>query len=307
MSLKGEMKMNTLNLRQKTILNTVDANSKANFLSMMEEGMLEEELENTLQDYAGEFYISESDWQVETKQNAYLDLIKSGKKQIKPVTEKKMFVKSDKQIGKIDKVFEKAKKYINFESVVNQYGLVLTDGANGWKNCCCPFPHHDDSSPSFGVNFDSQIFNCFGCHEKGDVIKFISLMESVSATEVAKQIVADNESKEVIEVQCLTLENLSEKLNELLTTFDGQMEATKLNCDKLHLELSTKLSLLYTGNVLNLEKYQKDIATAGIILARYSVFANNFSTGFGTKKELYGLHKLLTKMNEKFSMVRGVK
>lgn len=35
----------------------------------------------------------------------------------------------------------------------------------------CPF--HSEKTPSFFVNQEKQIFNCFGCHKKGNVISFI--------------------------------------------------------------------------------------------------------------------------------------
>lgn len=31
---------------------------------------------------------------------------------------------------------------------------------------CCPFPDHDDSSPSFSL-FDDQGYRCYGCGKKG--------------------------------------------------------------------------------------------------------------------------------------------
>lgn len=34
----------------------------------------------------------------------------------------------------------------------------------------CPFPDHNDSTPSFSYNLDKQLFNCFGCSRGGDVI-----------------------------------------------------------------------------------------------------------------------------------------
>ena len=33
------------------------------------------------------------------------------------------------------------------------------------KQICCPF--HDDSTPSFSINEERNVWNCFGCHEGG--------------------------------------------------------------------------------------------------------------------------------------------
>ena len=32
-------------------------------------------------------------------------------------------------------------------------------------HCCCPF--HNESRPSFGINLETGLFNCFSCKEKG--------------------------------------------------------------------------------------------------------------------------------------------
>jgi len=41
----------------------------------------------------------------------------------------------------------------------------------------CPF--HNEKTPSFYVNEDKGVFNCFGCGEHGDVITFIEKIEGV--------------------------------------------------------------------------------------------------------------------------------
>ena len=35
----------------------------------------------------------------------------------------------------------------------------------------CPF--HDEKSPSFSVNAEQNLYYCFGCQAKGDVITFV--------------------------------------------------------------------------------------------------------------------------------------
>lgn len=41
----------------------------------------------------------------------------------------------------------------------------------------CPF--HDDSSPSFSVSPDKQVYHCFGCGASGGLISFIMEYDKV--------------------------------------------------------------------------------------------------------------------------------
>lgn len=43
-------------------------------------------------------------------------------------------------------------------------------GKNTYK-ANCPFPNHQDSTPSFHINTEKQLGYCFGCHRGGDVIE----------------------------------------------------------------------------------------------------------------------------------------
>jgi DNA primase len=41
----------------------------------------------------------------------------------------------------------------------------------------CPF--HEDHRPSLCVNQEKQLFHCFSCHRKGDLINFIMQIENL--------------------------------------------------------------------------------------------------------------------------------
>lgn len=47
--------------------------------------------------------------------------------------------------------------------------------------CCCPF--HDDSKPSFGINIETGLFNCFSCNEKGNIVQFVSKIKHITIEE----------------------------------------------------------------------------------------------------------------------------
>ncbi len=62
----------------------------------------------------------------------------------------------------------------------NDAGLDLKGRPNnqGWLFAVCPL--HGDSKPSLSVNLSHGGFCCFGCGEKGDLIRFHSLIHRTS-------------------------------------------------------------------------------------------------------------------------------
>ncbi len=66
--------------------------------------------------------------------------------------------------------------------VVSRYVTLTLKNGRFWA--CCPF--HEEKTPSFTVSPDKGIFYCFGCHEGGNVFKFISKMEHITYFEAVK-------------------------------------------------------------------------------------------------------------------------
>ncbi len=64
---------------------------------------------------------------------------------------------------------DELKMQINIVDVVGREVQLKKSGAN-YKGLC---PFHSEKTPSFMVNEEKQIFNCFGCGEKGDAIRFV--------------------------------------------------------------------------------------------------------------------------------------
>ena len=73
-------------------------------------------------------------------------------------------------------IFEEVKRSVTTRQAAERYGIRV--GRNGM--CRCPF--HDDKTPSRKVD---RRFHCFGCGADGDVIDFVSRMESISPKEAA--------------------------------------------------------------------------------------------------------------------------
>ena len=66
--------------------------------------------------------------------------------------------------------------------VVSRYVPLVMKGGRFWA--CCPF--HEEKTPSFSVSPDKGSYYCFGCHEGGNVFKFISKMENISYFDAVK-------------------------------------------------------------------------------------------------------------------------
>ncbi len=64
---------------------------------------------------------------------------------------------------------DELKMKVNIVDVIGREVALKRAGAN-YKGLC---PFHSEKTPSFMVNEERQIFNCFGCQEKGDVIAFV--------------------------------------------------------------------------------------------------------------------------------------
>jgi len=59
---------------------------------------------------------------------------------------------------------------VNITDVAKEYGLKLRG-----NKCICPF--HKDTNPSLTFSNEKGVFRCFGCGVKGDILKFVQLME----------------------------------------------------------------------------------------------------------------------------------
>lgn len=58
-------------------------------------------------------------------------------------------------------------------SLIGEYVQLRQRGREFWG--CCPF--HNEKTPSFKVNPQTQMWHCFGCGEGGDVFKFMMMKE----------------------------------------------------------------------------------------------------------------------------------
>ena len=47
----------------------------------------------------------------------------------------------------------------------------------------CPFPDHNEKSPSFSVSESKQLYHCFGCKKSGNLFTFLEVHDGMSFTD----------------------------------------------------------------------------------------------------------------------------
>lgn len=99
--------------------------------------------------------------------DGWLKIFPEAKHLVKPVSRKQK---------KFDEQLEEARS-VDLESVVEQYVELKRSGAYRLFGLC---PFHDEKTPSFFVYTNDNHYYCFGCHEYGDVIKFIRQVEKLT-------------------------------------------------------------------------------------------------------------------------------
>lgn len=86
-------------------------------------------------------------------------------------------------IGRLsDAWLDELRSRTSLEEVVSEYVPLKQKGRRFWG--CCPF--HNEKTPSFSVDSESQLYYCFGCHKGGTVIHFVMEMERLEFMDAVK-------------------------------------------------------------------------------------------------------------------------
>ncbi|MCQ2382117.1 MAG: DNA primase, partial [Clostridia bacterium] len=64
----------------------------------------------------------------------------------------------------------------NIVDIARNYLPLRQKGQDFWA--CCPF--HSEKTPSFAISAPKQFYYCYGCHESGNVFRFVMKMENLS-------------------------------------------------------------------------------------------------------------------------------
>ena len=83
-----------------------------------------------------------------------------------------------------DEKLNQIREAVDIVDLIGEYVQLKKQGRNYFGLC----PFHGESTPSFSVSADKQIFHCFGCGAGGNVFTFLMDIEGFSFIEAAKKI-----------------------------------------------------------------------------------------------------------------------
>lgn len=90
--------------------------------------------------------------------------------------------------------------------------------SKGWtQKRICPFPDHQDDSPSFYFNPKFGKFHCFGCSRTGKAAEFLSFFQQKPIKDICIAILNSKLSYDQVVEEIL--ENEDQKIEELITEF----------------------------------------------------------------------------------------
>lgn len=84
----------------------------------------------------------------------------------------------------------------NILDTISSYGIELEQIGTRYRTNC-PFPSHNDKTPSFVAFLETNSFFCFGCQTGGGPVQFVMHYEGVSKQEAKKRLGLDNPVSEV--------------------------------------------------------------------------------------------------------------
>ena len=75
------------------------------------------------------------------------------------------------------------KSAIRIDEVIGDFVPLKKKGGSQNLWACCPFPGHNEKTPSFSVHATKGFYKCFGCGEGGDAITFLKKIQNMDYIE----------------------------------------------------------------------------------------------------------------------------
>ena len=79
---------------------------------------------------------------------------------------------------------DKVRESNNIVEIIGQYTELKGSGHRRMGRC--PFPDHNEKTPSFSVTDDNQLFYCYGCKKGGNVYNFLQYFNGMSFPEAVE-------------------------------------------------------------------------------------------------------------------------
>lgn len=133
---------------------------------------------------------------------------------------------------------EEVRNSANIVDIVSEYVQLRKRGRNYLGLC----PFHKEKTPSFTVSEDKQIYHCFGCHNGGNVFKFLMEYKKISFIEAVQELA------EHLGIQLDFDESTSEKQSEQEILFDINTEVARFYSNNLLNELDAEYARSYFEN-----------------------------------------------------------
>ncbi|MFN3873484.1 MAG: DNA primase [Ignavibacterium sp.] len=125
---------------------------------------------------------------------------------------------------------EEIRNSANIVDIVSEYVQLRKRGRNYIGLC----PFHSEKTPSFTVSDEKQIYHCFGCHNGGNVFKFLMEYKKISFIEAVQELA----------------EQLGIELNYDESVREGQSE------QEILFDINTEVAKYFSNNLLNDEEGQ---------------------------------------------------
>lgn len=138
-------------------------------------------------------------------------------------------------------------------------------------SCRCPF--HQESKPSFGINLETGLYNCFSCSEKGNIVKFVSKIKDISTLQALDELE-------------MAGYDIDRKSSGYYTLKDYSKEK---NLDINYLTKILKMETAPQGNSIRIPYFNQDGSQIAVRYRNHPESKTRFYWSKGSKAHLYGL------------------
>jgi DNA primase len=91
-------------------------------------------------------------------------------------------------VGILDEDIRRVRDASDIVAIITEHTQLKKSGSR-WVGQC-PFPDHNDKSPSFSVNAEDGLYYCFGCAKSGDTITFVREMDGLDFAPAVEKLAA---------------------------------------------------------------------------------------------------------------------